>query len=214
MSQAPMSRPARAVLVAAIDATPASEHVVTVAAGLGQSMAGAELHILHVVDPTPIDPDAVPAYPEAGAILERGRSVLDRATEAARARFSGTVTGHLATGKPWREIVQFATNIDADLIVVGTHDRTGLKRLMLGSVAEQVTRRAQCAVLIARPKEHDSSVPEIEPPCPECVATQRASGGASLWCGRHAGRHPRGRLHYEWPASYGIGTMLLRPDQT
>jgi nucleotide-binding universal stress UspA family protein len=56
----------------------------------------------------------------------------------------------LATGSPWHEIVELARRDHAiDLIVMGTHGYTGLKHLLLGSVAEQVVRHAPCPVLAA-----------------------------------------------------------------
>jgi hypothetical protein len=46
-------------------------------------------------------------------------------------------------------------------------------------------------VFIVRPKDHAKAgrVPEIEPPCPECVAARRESQGQKLWCARHSERH-------------------------
>ncbi len=54
---------------------------------------------------------------------------------------------HLITGSPSTAIVEFATSHDVDLIVLGTHGRTGLSRLLMGSVAEAIVRRAPCPVL-------------------------------------------------------------------
>jgi len=54
---------------------------------------------------------------------------------------------HLITGKPATEIVNFADKNDIDLIVMGTHGRRGLGRLLMGSVSEAVVRRANCPVL-------------------------------------------------------------------
>ena len=53
-------------------------------------------------------------------------------------------------GDPANQIVQFAKEEDADLIVLGTHGRTGLKRLLMGSIAEAVVRRAPCPVLVMK----------------------------------------------------------------
>lgn len=203
----------RVVILAAVDATSASDHVVTTAAGLAQTLPGAELHFLHIVDATPRDPSVVDSvFPSPTEVLENGRKLLERISDAAKQLFSGRIVGHMAAGTPWREIVQFATNLDADLVVVGTHDRKGLKRLVLGSVAEQVSRKAPCAVLIARPKENVAeAAPEIEPPCPDCIAVQQRTRGEQLWCERHSARHAHGRLHYESPPSFGLGSMLIRP---
>ncbi len=59
------------------------------------------------------------------------------------------------TGAAWDQIVKLARDDRAiDLIVMGTHGRTGLKHALLGSVTEQVTRHAPCAVLVVRSKPH------------------------------------------------------------
>jgi hypothetical protein len=76
---------------------------------------------------------------------------------------------------------------------VGTHGRTGLKRLVLGSVAERVLKTARCPVVVMRPKDHENAgeVPDILPPCPDCVTTREASNGATMWCKRHSEHHIR-----------------------
>jgi nucleotide-binding universal stress UspA family protein len=53
-------------------------------------------------------------------------------------------------GDPAEEIIDYANSANIDLIVMGTHGRTGLERLLLGSVAEKVLRGAQCSVLVAK----------------------------------------------------------------
>ena len=57
---------------------------------------------------------------------------------------------HYLRGKVAEEIVQFAHYREADLIIMGTHGRTGVARLLMGSVAEEVLRRAECPVSIVR----------------------------------------------------------------
>lgn len=197
----------RVVILAALDSTPASEQVIVTASRLARGMAGAELHLLHVVDAR--EPDE--AFPSTRKDLEAARALLEGASASAAEAFGGRIVGHLAAGAAWREIVQTAANVQADLVVVGTHDRTGVKRLVLGSVAELVAKKAPCAVLVARPKDTAAMAPEIEPPCPDCVAVQRETAGAKLWCERHGARHVQARLHYETPPTFGVGSMLLRP---
>ena len=53
-------------------------------------------------------------------------------------------------GIPFHEIINAATEIGADLIVIGTHGRTGLSHVVMGSVAEKVVRKASCPVLTVR----------------------------------------------------------------
>ena len=65
------------------------------------------------------------------------------------------------TGVPDQEILAFAEEVNADLIVIGSHGRTGISRLLLGSVAEAVVRRAGCPVLTI--KQPQSEVEEETP---------------------------------------------------
>ena len=58
-------------------------------------------------------------------------------------------------GSPAREIIETARSLPADLIVISTHGRTGLKHVFLGSVAEHVVQRAPCPVFVVREREHE-----------------------------------------------------------
>ena len=59
------------------------------------------------------------------------------------------------TGSPGIEVIEVAKSLPADLIVISTHGRTGLKHVLLGSIAEAVVRRAPCPVLVVREREHE-----------------------------------------------------------
>jgi universal stress protein A len=59
------------------------------------------------------------------------------------------------SGSPALQIIDLAGKLPADLIVISTHGRTGLKHVFLGSIAEDVVRRAPCPVLVVREHEHD-----------------------------------------------------------
>ena len=98
-----------------------------------------------------------------------------------------SVVTHVRLDEPAEEIAQLAADLEADLVVVGTHGRRGLSRVLMGSVAEGVVRLAPCAVLVVRPK--DVAAPHIEPPCADCVRTRRESNGAEFWCPAHRERH-------------------------
>ena len=112
---------------------------------------GAELMLLHVY----MD---LPAYPEitAGqvvAIYEEQRGWIEAALErrARRARSEGLLArALLRTGPAASTIAQTAREESADLVMVGTHGRAGLDRLILGSVAERVVRLAPCPVLVVK----------------------------------------------------------------
>lgn len=60
-------------------------------------------------------------------------------------------------GSPTERILALAEELKADMIVIGTHGRTGMQRLLVGSVAENVLRHAHCTVLVARQKQHHAS---------------------------------------------------------
>ena len=61
----------------------------------------------------------------------------------------------LRVGQPVQEIILAARELESDLIILSTHGRTGLKHVFLGSVAENVVRRAPCPVLVVREQEHE-----------------------------------------------------------
>lgn len=108
---------------------------------------GAELHLLHVV--AVLDPLIPPGAATFASELVR------EIQESARSRLDEVAGGHdavtaLREGAPFGEIVDYATEQDIDLIVMGTHGRTGISHLLIGSVAEKVVRRAPCAVLTIR----------------------------------------------------------------
>lgn len=65
------------------------------------------------------------------------------------------VEDRVADGEPADQIVTIAKNWQADLVIVASHQRVGLARLVLGSVAEVVIRYAPCAVLVARPRDEN-----------------------------------------------------------
>ena len=71
--------------------------------------------------------------------------------EAERLVGAGKVTGEKAVGEPAAEILENARAWGSDLIVMGTHGRTGLEHALMGSIAERVVRRAHCPVLTVRP---------------------------------------------------------------
>lgn len=206
----------RFVMVVAVDASAASDRVVGSAAGFAKLIPGAEVHLVHVMENVPAQsaPARVPSVmPTATELLEAARGLVERQARSLRATCDEKrIVTHLATGTPWREVVQLAADLQADLVMVGTHDYGTIERLILGSVAETVVRKAPCPVIVVRAKEHHfRDVPEIEPPCPDCLQAQRETNGKSLWCAHHAQHHPRARLHYEYPEGFGGSGLLKGP---
>lgn len=85
------------------------------------------------------------------------------------------------SGIPARQISTYARRVGADLIVIGTHGRTGVSRALLGSVAEAVVRHAPCPVLTVPMAGRESHTAEpVEPDAHHCVVCAR--GSADLIC--------------------------------
>lgn len=123
---------------------------------------------------------------------------------------------HARTGAPAREILSLAREADADSIVVGTHGRKGVRRLILGSVAEKLVRYAGCPVIVVREKAYEESVATaelelaLEPPCPDCADHRQKTGGAEWWCEKHSHAHSRARMHRY---TYRSRVALLRSEE-
>jgi nucleotide-binding universal stress UspA family protein len=179
-------------IVVGIDFSPMSRRVLDRALDIANLTEGAEVHLVTVADYDRTvlavrGPASAQTPPDATAKLhELASSGLQDLSARGPVRLQRVVT-HLLTGSPASEIVWLAAHLDADLIVVGTHGRTGASRFFLGSVAERVVRVGGCPVYVVREKHHDSAwkVPEIEPPCPDCLASRERTGGEQLWCERH-----------------------------
>ena len=125
----------------------------------------ARLLLVHVEPPLPsfAELGAVPPEPVDRRALERQLAQI-RPTDSALA-----VTRTLLDGDEASEINRFAEKVNADLIVMGTHGRTGLGRLLMGSVAEEVLRQAPCPVLTVKaPLPVRVQVPEC---CEGAVST-------------------------------------------
>lgn len=118
---------------------------------------GAELHLLHVVaELTNPYPYLGPPFNEAMAwetmIRQKAHAALDAWPLPDRFK-SMKVVRELRSGSAIANILQYVEEKKIDLIVMGTHGRHGISHLLLGSVAENIVRRATCSVLTVRPLE-------------------------------------------------------------
>jgi len=122
--------------------------------------SGAALHLLHVIGRHE-DLQQVQQHPdftsdsmfvtEFLAQLEEGGEQASAASSWANVQ----ITRAFRLGNPARAICQYAEAEKIDLVIVGTHGRSGLVHALLGSVAEQVVRSSPCPVLTVRPQQHD-----------------------------------------------------------
>ena len=123
---------------------------------------GSKLHLVHVVDElVPLGVDIPPKYIDQfiDALRAQGREILDKAQRVVfeHALESEGVLLETIGGRAADQIVQLAKQCKADLIVMGTHGRRGLRRLALGSDAELVIRSSPVPVLLVRGAAKDSS---------------------------------------------------------
>ncbi|AXG06871.1 universal stress protein [Haloplanus rubicundus] len=114
----------------------------------------ADITVLSVIDPTDVGYGSIEAAPSTFEHLqesaeERTQKVLDEA-ESRAADHDMTVTAETVIGMPSRAIVEWAENNDIDGIVIGSHGRQGVTRVLLGSVAESVVRRSPVPVTVVR----------------------------------------------------------------
>jgi nucleotide-binding universal stress UspA family protein len=207
-------------IVVGIDYTDASALALAQAVTLARTHPRSHIHVLHarpgspslertaedVADTPATGPgiaaqQALEAAREMEAYVTKVLGKLDEGKPQARAHPVTSWTTHLRYSDPVSAIVQLAADISADLVVVGTHGRTGLARFLLGSVAEGVARVAPCPVLIVRQvgSEAAEQAPKIEPPCPACVEVRSATAGKQLWCERHSQHHAQAHTFHFSP---------------
>ena len=124
----------------------------------------AELHLLHVV------PDPAMLVPEAAAFSVES---MEAQTEMLRVESMSTlntllpegwsnekqVVRETRIGAAFMEIIDYAREKDIDLIVIGTHGRSGLMHVLMGSVAERIVRKSPCPVLTVKPEGHQFVMP-------------------------------------------------------
>ncbi len=168
----------------------------------------AELHVVHASmavgteAPSPLDPlagfGATPIL-----TTQEQEAALVAHLDAQLARLSPEETAgvrvyaHVLVDAPGFALSCLASELAADLTVVGSHGRHGVARWLLGSVAEAVVRQSPCPVLVVPPPPQELKAPAIEPACPRCVAARHESGGTELWCAAHRERHGRRHTYYQ-----------------
>jgi len=125
-------------------ANAALEHGIEIA-----SQWDATLHALYVVDTR---------VARSGPLLETLRDEGQRAVrevEVAGTQAGLTVVTEISEGNPHEEILVYVSEHGIDMIIMGTHGRTGIDRVVMGSVAERVVRRSPVPVLTVRGEEQD-----------------------------------------------------------
>jgi nucleotide-binding universal stress UspA family protein len=145
-----------------LDFSAHSDEALRVACAMAETF-GASLTLVNVFSP-PIYPTPEGAYVVlptiyADLIAANNKRLEETVASVKRDHATLEVDCRALEGVPFREIVGFARKGAFDLVVMGTHGRTGLKHALLGSVAEKVVRKAPCAVLTVRLAGHSFEHP-------------------------------------------------------
>jgi len=135
-----------------VDFSEHSDRALKYATGLAKSF-GATLHLVHVYPASAyVAPPLLPGPVVVGQFRDQSQKAFDEFLERARRENEVEIVGTLLEGVPHVEILRMADEVHADLIVMGTHGRTGLEHLLLGSIAERVVRNSEVPVItVPRP---------------------------------------------------------------
>jgi universal stress protein A len=164
-------------IVVGFDFSELAERALEEAIGIATRRPPAELHVVTVVEPANrgcvrLPGDVDPVREDLASEITRQRvaeivkEYQTRHGPIGIERVAVYVLTGPPAGEPAKAITDLARAVDAELVVVGTHGRTGLSRLVLGSVAAHVVRDATCSVHVVRPTDFvgGEKVPEVEPP--------------------------------------------------
>jgi nucleotide-binding universal stress UspA family protein len=136
-----------------VDGSNTAQMAVGKAIGMAQAF-GSRVTVIYVIDPYPFTGVGTDfAYGQA-EYLSAATAEANAAVKAAKEAFAGATvtvdTSVIEAHTVWRGIVEAATSLQADLIVMGSHGRSGLEKLVLGSVAQAVLSHIKLPVLVVR----------------------------------------------------------------
>jgi len=196
-------------LLVGVDFSESADRALQEAFAQASQRTNAEVHVLSAL---PVASDegryAVSVYtaldeaPHLDTAIQRLRTHVELQLEKFRlahpdAQLGFRIVSHAHIATAAHCIVQLASDLGADLIVIGTHNPKGIERLLLGSVAESTVRNARCPVLVIPPPPKSEPEVTITPACPECVQTRFASAGKDFWCAQHSERHGRRHTYHQ-----------------
>jgi len=147
-------------ILCAVDFSDTSDYALQYAASLADAL-GAHLEVLHVMDMPYVPSSSVAVTEDIGKLAEHIKRECEERLKALVEKYCekrALVRCRVVTGTAFLEIIRAAKDGKADLVVVGTRGRSGLKYIFLGSVAEKVVRKAPCPVLaVKNPHQRDES---------------------------------------------------------
>lgn len=137
-----------------VDFSEASRNAVRYAHEFAKGM-GAELVLLNIVEPRPMAVDMSLSYVPLEEDLEKAaREDLEEIIRMEKEK-GVEVQAEVRIGTPSELILETAEELDVNLVILGSHGKSGLSRLLMGSVAESVVRKATCPVLIVKAEEKE-----------------------------------------------------------
>lgn len=119
-------------------------------------ITGAEVHLLHVTDPLDLPEDYLFPFPDMESLrkeLEESAKVRLHTLLASLPTEGNCIQEHIVQGTAWQEIKRLTKQLSADLIVMGTVGRSGIKGLLLGNTAERVLDTCDCSILTIKPDD-------------------------------------------------------------
>jgi nucleotide-binding universal stress UspA family protein len=184
------------VILVAVQFDETGDRALQEAIRIAEAHKSVDLHLVHVVR------DSSAAAAAASEMLSLNVRMAQTPEQLKQVLVHTPVqrTAHIRAGAAVQSILQTAADLDADLIVLGTHKRTGIEKLVLGSVAEHLLKEAHCPILVAVAKDHERAhlAACIEPPCQDCVNVRLDTANTTHWCERHS--HSRLRPHVYVPS--------------
>ncbi len=143
-----------------VDFSEFTKDVVAYAADISRQY-GAELHVLHVIpNLTYFTPYESFLTPENLVAMEKNiQDEVDRDFKEVLSAVDIDVRKVVRTGVAFVEIIDYAKTEGIDLIVMGTHGRSGIEHILIGNVAEKVVRKSPCPVMTIRPRGKEFKMP-------------------------------------------------------
>jgi len=198
------------VVLVGMDFSEPSNRALAEAFELTARRPDAELHVVFLVAPPTAETSLIGAGDLPNSVVEPLESAFERLQTHVQERLeafisqagehgkaiTGRVVSHVHIDTPALGLVQFASDLQASLIVIGTHGRSGISRLLLGSIAETTVRHARCPLLVV-PAEVETAKVVIEAPCSECLRTRADPESHELWCAQHRERHGRRHTYHQ-----------------
>lgn len=141
-----------------------SQRALDHAVGLADAF-GSELHVLHVLTSPALGLGDATGTAYSKSFAEYEQDLREEAENRLKElpiqlpEPGGRITRATRVGSAFVEIIQYSKSKNIDLIVMGTHGRSGLKHVLLGSVAERIVRKAPCPVLTVRDPDHEFVTP-------------------------------------------------------